>query len=95
MATLGQCCCPGLHEKKGRDVPDEVVRASVHLGGDQRPQSLWEDRAGFAFYPCSDRPQGRNRLARLRHRLDGESRHPPPQSPLELDSVPLPTQSSL
>ena len=31
----------GLHEKKGSDVPYDVVRASIHLERNQPPQALW------------------------------------------------------
>jgi hypothetical protein len=31
----------GLHEKKGSDVPYDVVRASIHLERDKPPQALW------------------------------------------------------
>lgn len=31
----------GLHEKKGSDVPYDVLRASVHLERDQPPQAIW------------------------------------------------------
>lgn len=34
-------CWKGLHEKKGADVPYDVVRASVHLEREKPPATLW------------------------------------------------------
>ena len=43
----------GLHEKKGADVPYEVIRACVHLERQQPPAALW-----LAWLPPSQLPAG-------------------------------------
>jgi hypothetical protein len=43
----------GLHEKKGADVPYEVIRACVHLERQQPPAALW-----LAWLPPTQRPTG-------------------------------------
>jgi len=44
---------PGLHEKKGADVPYEVIRACVHLERELPPTALW-----LAWLPPTQLPVG-------------------------------------
>jgi hypothetical protein len=45
----------GLHEKKGSDVPYDVVRASVHLERDKPPQAIWLAWLGPSSIPAGIR----------------------------------------
>ena len=55
-----------LHEKKGVDVPYDVVRASVHLEREKPPAALWLAWLAPKTIPAGNDHHRRNHLARIR-----------------------------
>jgi len=81
-----------LHEKKGADVPYDVIRACVHLEREKPPATLWLAWLAPGQFPAGMTVNARNHLASLRFPLAGRSRHPFPQRNLGLDHAPLSDQ---
>ena len=84
-----------MHEKKGPDVPYDVIRASVHLERERPPKALWLAWLTPIEVPVGLTSYSRNHLACLRLTLASGAWYPFSQRNLGMDPASLPDPKKL